>query len=44
MADMVILKRYYLKDGKKDPDFNNWYVALGLVSLLIYLYLSFKYY
>jgi AraC-like DNA-binding protein len=44
IVDRLILKRYYLMDGKNDPDFNNWYVALGLVSLLVYLYLSFKYY
>lgn len=44
IVDRVILKRYYLMDGENDPDFNTWYVALSLVSLLVYLLLSFKYY
>ncbi len=44
VVDRVILKRYYLMDGNSDPDFNTWYVALSLVSLLVYLLLSFKYY
>ncbi len=44
VIDNVVLKKYYLMDGQNDPDFNNWYIVLGLMSLLVYLVLSFKYY
>lgn len=44
ITDRLILKKYFLMDGQNDPDFNSWYVALSLISLLIYLLLSFKYY
>jgi len=44
VTDRVILKKYYLMDGQQDPDFQIWYVALGLISLLVYLFLSLNYY
>lgn len=44
ITDNIILKKYYLMDGKNDPDFTDWYIGLGLISLLVYLLLSFKYY
>jgi AraC-like DNA-binding protein len=31
-------------DGVSDPDFDSWYVGAGLVSLLVYLVLSIRYY
>lgn len=44
ITDRIILKKYFLMDGNSDPDFDNWYVALSLISLLVYLVLSYKYY
>jgi AraC-like DNA-binding protein len=44
VTDRIILKKYYLMNGQQDPDFETWYVAVGLVSLLVYLYLSLTYY
>ncbi len=43
-VDNIIVDDYYLMDGQNDPDFQNWYVAVGLVSLLCYLLLSYQYY
>ncbi|MBR2649672.1 MAG: helix-turn-helix domain-containing protein [Sediminibacterium sp.] len=44
VVDRLILKKYYLMDGQNDPDFDDWYVVLGLVSFLIYLIKSITYY
>lgn len=44
IVDRVILKRYYLMDGENDPDFDTWYVILGLISFLYYLLRSISYY
>ena len=44
ITDGLILKRYYLMDGKNDPDFQPWYIAAGLLSVLLYLLLCLRYY
>jgi AraC-like DNA-binding protein len=44
VTDRLILKRYYLMDGVADPDFDEWYIGAGLISLLCYLILSIRYY
>ncbi len=44
VVDNLLLKKYYLMDGQNDPDFQNWYIALGLLSLLSYLLMSLRYY
>ena len=43
-TDRVVLKRYYLMNGQVDPDFDTWYIIAGLLSLLFYLLLCFRYY
>ena len=43
-VDNVVLKKYYLMDGQNDPDFQDWYIAAGLLSLLVYLLLSLRFY
>lgn len=42
ITDRVVLKRYFLMNGVTDPDLDNWYVAISLVSLLVYLLLSLR--
>lgn len=44
IVDKVILKRYYLMNGIEDPDFDDWYVTMGLVSMLTYFILAIRYY
>jgi AraC-like DNA-binding protein len=44
VVDNLIVKDYYLMDGQNDPDFQDWYIGLGLLSLLIYLLLSLRFY
>jgi AraC-like DNA-binding protein len=44
VVDNLVLKKYYLMDGQNDPDFEDWYVGLGLLSLMYYLILSLRYY
>ncbi len=44
VTDRLVFKRYYLMDGDQDPDFDDWYIVAGLISLLFYLVLSFQYY
>ena len=42
VIDQVILKKYYLMNGRSDPDFDDWYILAGLISFLFYLVLSFR--
>jgi AraC-like DNA-binding protein len=42
--DRLIAKAYVLMDGMTDPDFQSWYIAAGLISLLFYLSISLRYY
>jgi len=44
VTDRLVLKRYFLMDGITDPDFDSWYITAGLISLLVYLVLSIRYY
>jgi len=44
ITDRVVLKKYYLMNGILDPDFDTWYLILGLVSLLFYGVLSLRLY
>lgn len=44
VTDRVVLKQYFLMDGQNDPDFQTWYIAAGLVSILFYLILCLRYY
>ncbi len=44
VTDRIILKQYFLMDGQNDPDFQTWYIAAGLVSILFYLILCLRYY
>jgi AraC-like DNA-binding protein len=44
ITDRVILRRYFLMNGESDPDFDTWYQVLGLLSMLLYLVLSLRYY
>ena len=44
VTDQVVLRQYYLMDGIQDPDFDDWYILAGLISLLMYLVLCIRYY
>jgi AraC-like DNA-binding protein len=44
VTDRIVLGKYYLMDGANDPDFQQWYIVAGLVSLLFYLLLCMRYY
>lgn len=44
VTDKLILKRYYLMNGRSDPDFDPWFSWLWLGSILFYLILTLKYY
>ncbi|TAF53192.1 MAG: AraC family transcriptional regulator [Sphingobacteriia bacterium] len=44
ITDRLVLGRYFLMDGENDPDFQHWYILLGLVSKVVYLVLSLRYY
>ncbi|RKR81562.1 helix-turn-helix protein [Mucilaginibacter gracilis] len=44
VADKFIVGRYYLMNGRTDPDFDSWYNWTWSASILIYLALSIRYY
>jgi len=44
VTDRLVLKKYFLMDGISDPDFDDWYIIAGLISLLFYLVLCIRYY
>lgn len=44
VVDKLISKRYYLMNGVSDPDFDTWYSWVWVVSVLIYLLLTLRYY
>lgn len=44
ITDRLVLGRYFLMDGENDPDFQVWYITLGLVSMVFYLVLCLRYY
>lgn len=44
VTDRMVLNKYFLMDGISDPDFDDWYIIAGLISLLFYLVLCIRYY
>ncbi|MGM9477992.1 helix-turn-helix domain-containing protein [Pedobacter sp. GSP4] len=44
LIDVFIYKRYNLTNEYNDPDFSDWYTILSMLSVLIYLFLSIRYY
>lgn len=44
VVDKLIVKEYYLMNGVTDPDFDGWYQFVQKLSILIYLFLSIRYY
>ncbi len=44
VTDKFILKRYYFLADQTDRDFDYWYQASGLLSMLIYFFISLRYY
>lgn len=44
VTDRVVLKTYFLMDGENDPDFQTWYQAAGLISFMVYLFMSLRFY
>lgn len=44
VTDKIILQRYYFYADQRDMDFDPWYQVAGLLSLLLYLYWSLRFY
>jgi AraC-like DNA-binding protein len=44
VVDKLVVKKYYLMNGMNDPDFDGWYQFVQKISILIYLFLSIRYY
>ena len=44
VTDKVILKRYYFLADGSDRDFDEWYQYCGFLSMVIYFWLSYRYY
>lgn len=44
ITDKLVLKRYYFLNGFSDPDFDTWYQLTGFLSMILYLFLSLRYY
>jgi len=44
VVDKLVVKDYYLMNGVNDPDFDGWYQLVQKISILIYLFLSIRYY
>lgn len=44
ITDKLLLKEYYFLAGGKDPDFDTWYQLTGYTSMLVYFFLSLRYY
>lgn len=44
VTDQLILHQYYFYADGRDMDLDLWYQVAGLVSMLVYLYLSLRYY
>lgn len=44
VVDKLILDEFYFYADGKDKDLSEWYQMAGLLSMLLYLFLSFKYY
>lgn len=44
VTDKLVLKKYFFLANGEDPDFDAWYQLTGLLSMLIYFFLSLRYY
>ena len=44
ITDKLVLKDYYFLASGADPDFDTWYQLSGFVSMIIYFFLSLRYY
>jgi AraC-like DNA-binding protein len=44
ITDKLILRDYYFLENGQDPDFDNWYQLMGVLSMLVYFLLSLRYY
>ena len=44
VTDKLILKRYYFLADEMDRDFDYWYQASGLISMLFYFFIGLRYY
>jgi AraC-like DNA-binding protein len=44
LLDVLYFENYNLTNEYEDPDFASWYTYLSIVSVLVYLFLSIKYY
>jgi AraC-like DNA-binding protein len=44
ITDKLVLKKYYFLANGEDPDFDTWYQVTGFVSMLLYFFLSLRYY
>ena len=44
ITDKLVLKEYYFLASGADPDFDFWYQATGFASMLIYFFLSYRFY
>jgi len=44
VTDKLVLKEYFFLANGADPDFDTWYQLTGLLSMLIYFFLSLRYY
>ena len=44
VTDKIILHRYYFLADGADRDFDGWYQQLGFVSMLVYFFVSIRYY
>lgn len=44
ITDKLVLNDYYFLANGADPDFDTWYQLSGFVSMIIYFFLSLRYY
>jgi AraC-like DNA-binding protein len=44
ITDKLVLKRYYFLADGMDREFDSWYQHAGFISMVIYFYLSLRYY
>lgn len=44
ITDKLVLHEYFFLAGEQDPDFDDWYQISGFFSMLIYFFLSLRYF
>lgn len=44
VTDKLVLKKYFFLANGADPDFDAWYQVTGFISMLLYFFLSLRYY